>query len=300
MYRICAIFVASVFLLSGCVLIAPVVTVPHANYKISVPKGTEKAETLMAIDRVLTDMGFTLLENDWQVWEPILEKERLDEKKQERRYKKENFELFYGVMYQANAQEFIRLSFYENGGRRFTESGIKLYYEILDAFLANRLVLLEETAEDVKMSRPVVTPEQFNLAHPALSIAGNAKIVLGYVVSATIYVAIILLPAWILLKKLLFKRARSVATKRIIMTAIPAFVLFPMPMPLSIVGPSLLAPGFLFLFVFTEALAGYREFALLSVAGTFALSLVVSFWLIKKAPNNQLNQDAPKSGAPVS
>ena len=110
------------------------ITVPHANYKIDASIDKQRLIALENIDQALISLGFNLQMNDWKAWEPILEQDRLTEKKQERRYVKGNFEVFYGVLYQTNNLGYIRLSFYEHDKRQFSEEGIGLYYQLERVF----------------------------------------------------------------------------------------------------------------------------------------------------------------------
>jgi hypothetical protein len=266
------------------------ITVPHANFKIDQSGYDNESEILERIDLSLVSLGFILQENDWKVWEPILEQERLAEKKQERRYKKEEFEVFYGVLYKAENKDHIRLSFYEHDQRQFSIEGIELYYKLKDEFTKKGLVHLTETPEDVKTSNPIKSPEEFNSQNPLPPTSENVKYAAFMGLSCLIYLAIVLVPGWLLIRKWVSKLSVNYNTKRCIFVFLAALTLFPAPIPMSMFGPVLLIPGILTLPFMIEFPLQLISFMGVSFGITFIVSLIAALWIFKPCPNKALNK----------
>ncbi|MER2490314.1 hypothetical protein [Catenovulum sediminis] len=266
------------------------ITVPHANYKIDASTDMQRLVALESIDQALTSIEFSLQMNDWKTWEPILEQDRLNEKKQERRYVKGNFEVFYGVLYQSNNLGYIRLSFYEHDKRQFSKEGIDLYYELKREFSDRGLVHLSESSDDIKASRPVVSPEEFNQKNPPPPFRENVKYAAFVALSFIIYGVVILFPGWLTLRRLTTYISKSIIKRRCILAGASALLLFPTPIPMSMFGPVLLVPGILVLpFVFGLP-EQYINYVGLSVGLTLVISVVAAFWLIKSSPNKALHR----------
>lgn len=277
-------------ILQGCIMGTNSITVPHANFKIDQLGHTTKTEVLDSIDLSLVSLGFRLQENDWKAWQPILDEERLAEKKQERRYKKEQFEVFYGVLYEAENHDHIRLSFYEHDQRQFSKEGIDLYYRLKDEFSNKGLDHLAETSEDIKASRPIKSPEEFNRQNPLPPTSEKVKYAAFLGLSCLIYLAIVLVPGWLLIRKLVSKFSVNYNTRRCIFVLLAALTLFPVPIPMSMFGPVLLIPGILmlpFAIEFPEQLISYVG---ISSGVTFIVSLIAALWLLKSGPNKALNR----------
>lgn len=277
-------------ILQGCVMATKSITVPHANYKIDASTDMQRLVALESIDQALTSLGFSLQMNDWKTWEPILEQDRLNEKKQERRYVKGNFEVFYGVLYKSNNLGYIRLSFYEHDKRQFSKEGIDLYYELKREFSDRGLVHLSETSDDIKASRPVVSPEEFNQQNPPPPFRENVKYAAFVALSFIIYGVVILFPGWLTLRRLTTYASKSFSMRRCILAGASALLLFPIPIPMSMFGPVLLVPGILMLpFVFGLP-EQYINYVGLSVGLTLVISVVAAFWLIKSSANKALRR----------
>lgn len=280
----------SCLFLQGCIMVTKSVTVPHANYKIEALNDRQRLAALENIDLALTSLGFSLKENDWEMWKPILEPDRLAEKRQERRYSKGNFEVFYGVLYQSGNMSYVRLSFYEHEKRQFSEEGIALYYQLKTEFSDRGLVHLPETPEDVKAARSVVSPEEFNKQHPLPPLDEKAGYFALIVLSFLIYAVVIIVPGWLLIRKVTAIFSINTNVSRCLLILLPALVLFPAPMPMSMFGPLLLVPGVLmlpFVFGFPEQ---FLHFIALSVGFTLVLSCGAALFLIKPSPNNALHR----------
>lgn len=277
-------------ILQGCIMGTNSITVPHANFKIDQSGYDNESEILERIDLSLVSLGFILQENDWKVWEPILEQERLAEKKQERRYKKEEFEVFYGVLYQAENKDHIRLSFYEHDQRQFSKEGIDLYYRLKDEFTKKGLVHLAETPEDVKTSNPIKSPEEFNSQNPLPPTSENVKYAAFMGLSCLVYLAIVLVPGWLLIRKWVSKLSVNYNTKRCIFVFLAALTLFPAPIPMSMFGPVLLIPGILTLPFMIEFPVQLISFMGVSSGITCIVSLIAALWLFKSCPNKALNR----------
>ena len=99
----------------------------------------------------------------------------MQRKKQELRYRKGDYEIFYGVMYYPETAGYIHLSYYEHENRQFSKESIDLYYQLYKSFASNDLIHLPETAEDIKAALPVVTPEEFNRQHPLPPISEETR-----------------------------------------------------------------------------------------------------------------------------
>ncbi|WP_333607535.1 hypothetical protein [Arsukibacterium sp.] len=264
------------------------ITVPHANYKIEA--ANDKLAALENIDLALASLGFSLKENDWETWKPILEADRVVEKRQERRYSKGDFEVFYGVLYQSGNMGYIRLSFYEHDKRQFSKEGIALYYQLKNELSNRGLVHLPETPEDVKAARPVVSPEEFNKQHPLPSLNEKAGYLALIALSFLIYAVVIIVPGWLLIRKVAAIFSINTNGRRCVFILLAALVLFPAPMPMSMFGPVFLVPGVLMLpFVFGLP-EQFIHFITLSVGFTLVLSCVAALWLIKPSPNNALHR----------
>jgi hypothetical protein len=266
------------------------ITVPHANYKIDASNDKQRLIVLENIDQALISQGFSLQLNDWKTWEPILEPERLEEKKQERRYVKGDFEIFYGVLYQSKNVGYIRLSFYEHDKRQFSKEGICLYYQLKSEFSDRGLVHLSETPDDIKASRPVVIPEEFNQHNPLPPFRESVEYAALVVLSFLVYGVVILFPGWLALRKLTTNLSTSYNMRRCILVLSSALLLFPTPIPMSMFGPVLLVPGILMLpFVFGLP-EQYINYVVLSVGLTLVLSTAAAFWLVKSSPNKALHR----------
>ncbi len=277
-------------MLSSCVLISESTTVPHANYKIEASDPSQKQEALEVVGQVLHSLKFELQPNDWKVWETILDADRLAEKKQELRYKRDNFEVSYRAMYGAETSGFIRLSFYEQEGRQFSEEGIGLFYQIHRKFSDSGLVHIVETVEDVKAARPLVTPEAFNAQQPLPPLSKKIKYAAFILGGLLVYAFIILYPFWMLIRKVLSNRQNGLQAKRAAFALVSALVIFPVPLPMSMFGPMLLVPGF-FCIPFVMGLpSDYVLFVAISISGTLLLSTIASLWFIKEAPNKALHR----------
>jgi len=266
------------------------ITVPHANYKIEAVNDQQKLAVLENIDLALTSLGFSLKENDWETWKPILEPDRLAEKRQERRYSKGDFEVFYGVLYQSGNLSYVRLSFYEHDKGQFSKEGIALYYQLKDEFSNRGLVHLPETPEDVKAARPVVSPEEFNKQHPPPPLKEKAGYFALIALSFLIYAVVIIVPGWLLIRKVTSRFSINTNGRRCIFVLLAALALFPSPIPMSMFGPVLLVPGvFMLPFVFGLP-EQFVHFIALSVGFTLVLSFGAALWLIKPSPNNALHR----------
>lgn len=295
--RISFLLVTSIcMVLQGCIIVSDSITVPHANYKLEIPKNYTKSSVLDSVDKTLRSLGFTVIENDWKVWEPLLKRDQLIAKKQERRYKKDDFELFYGALFQSNTEGFIRLSFYEKDSRQFSNRGIDIYYKIKEKFSDAGLAHLDETDKDVRSAAPIVTPEEFNRSHPKPPLSEKMKY-LGLVVLGFIgYILFALIPGWLLIRKSLKKLIVKTALKRVIFATISSLTIFPAPIPMSMFGPMLLAPGALVLpFIFGFP-AEWVQVLLITIAVTWCISLLAAYWLVKSSPDNQFNQTPGGAG----
>lgn len=279
----------SCFFLQGCIMVTKSTTVPHANYKIEALNDRQRLAALENIDLALTSLGFRLKENDWETWKPILEPDRLAEKRQERRYSKGNFEVFYGVLYQSGNMGYVRLSFYEHDKRQFSSEGIALYYQLKNEFSDRGLVHLPETPEDVKAARPVVSPEEFNKKHPLPPLNEKAGYFALMALSFLMYAVVIIVPGWLLIRKVTAILPINTNGRRCVFIFLAALFLFPAPMPMSMFGPVLLVPGVLMLpFVFGLS-EQFIHFVALSVGFTLVLSCGAALWLIKPSPNKAIH-----------
>ena len=286
----CVLIIIFSLILQGCVMATKSITVPHANYKIDASTDRQRLIALESIDQALISLGFSLQMNDWKTWEPILEQDRLNEKMQERRYVKGDFEVFYGVLYQSNNLGYIRLSFYEHDKRQFSKEGIDLYYQLKREFSDRGLVHPSETHDDIKASRPVVSPEEFNQQNPPPTVRENAKYAALVVLSFIIYGVVILFPGWLMLRRLTTYISKNYSVRRCILAGASSLLLFPAPIPISMFGPVLLVPGMLMLpFIF--GLPGqYINYVGLSVGLTLVISTAAGYWLIKSSPNKALHR----------
>jgi hypothetical protein len=266
------------------------ITVPHANYKIDASTDRQRLIALGSIDQALISLGFSLQINDWKTWEPILEQDRLNEKKQERRYVKGDFEVFYGVLYQSNNLGYLRLSFYEHDKRQFSKEGIGLYYQLKREFSDRGLVHLSETPDDIKASRPVVSPEEFNQQNPPPPVRENVEYAAIVGLSFIIYGGVILLPGWLMLRRLTTYISKSYRVRRCILAGASSLLLFPIPIPMSMFGPVLLVPGILMLPFIFGLPEQYINYVGLSVGLTLVISTAAAFWLIKSSPNKALHR----------
>lgn len=270
-------------MLASCVLISESTSVPHANYKIDVSEPSQKEEVLKIVDQVLHSTKFELQPNDWRAWETILDGDHLAEKKQELRYKRDNFEIFYRVMHDVETDGFIRLSFYEQEGRQFSEEGISLFSQIHKKFSDRGLIHIDETAEDVKAARPVITPEAFNQQHPLPPSSKKIKYAAFVLGGLLVYAFIIIFPFWILIRKVVSKRLNGLQAKRIAFALGSTLIVFPVPLPISMFGPMLLVPGFLCIPFIMGLPSDYVLFVAVSMSGTLLLSTVASLWFIKES-----------------
>ena len=277
-------------ILQGCVMATKSITVPHANYKIDASIDKQRLIALENIDQALMSLGFNLQMNDWKAWEPILEQDRLTEKKQERRYVKGNFEVFYGVLYQTNNLGYIRLSFYEHDKRQFSEEGIGLYYQLEREFSDRGLVHLSETRDDIKASRPVVSPEEFNQQNPLPPFREKVKYAALAALGFIIYGVVILFPGWLALRRLTTYISKSYSARRCILAGASSLLLFPIPIPMSMFGPVLLVPGMLMLPFIFGLPEQYINYFGLSAGLTLVISIVAALWLIKSSPDNALHR----------
>ena len=286
-----AIFISIlIFMLSSCVLISESTTVPHANYKIEASDPSQKQEALKVVAQVLHSLKFELQPNDWKVWETILDADRLAEKKQELRYKRDNFEVSYRVMYGAETNGFIRLSFYEQEGRQFSKEGIGLFYQTRKKLSDSGIVHIDETVEDVKAAQPVVTPEAFNEQHPFPPLSKKIKYAAFILGGLLVYAFIILYPFWMLIQNVLSNRQNGLQAKRAAFALVSAVVIFPVPLPMSMFGPMILVPGFLCIPFIMGLPSDYLLFVAISISGTLLLSTVASLWFIKEASNKALHR----------
>lgn len=280
----------SCLFLQGCIMATKSITVPHASYKIKALNDRQKLAALENIDLALTSLGFSPKENDWETWKPILEPDRLAEKKQELRYSKSDFEVFYGVLFQSANTGYVRLNFYEHDKRQFSEEGIDLYYQLKNEFSNRGLVHLPETPEDVKAARPVVSPEEFNEQHPLPPLKEKAGYLALIALSCLIYAVVIIVPGWLLIRKLTVILPKNTNGRRCVFALLAALVLFPVPMPMSMFGPVLLVPGVFMLPFMSELPEQLIHFIGLSVGFTLVLSSGAALWLIKPSPNDALHR----------
>lgn len=287
--RISFLLIAFMFAtLPGCIIVSDSITVPHANFKLEVPLNSSKQSILNSIDESLHSLGFKLLENDWEVWKPILENDQLVEKQRERRYENGDLEISFSELFTSKNDGFIRLSYYEKESRQFSDLGIEVYYKIHDQLLKVGLVHLEESDEDVKASRPLVTPEEFNRSYPKPRLIETVKYVAMVALGLIFYILFVLMPGWLLIRRMLRKVGVECANSKLIFATIVSLLLFPAPIPISMFGPMLLAPG-IFILPFIFGIPEQMQVAiLLSMGVTWVISLLAALWLLKSGPNKQI------------
>lgn len=275
------IWLASVLLLccfTGCLFMlggASATALPHANIKILIQPDTTAEQAIDKTEDALLSLGYIQQPNDWEDWINILDPEKLELKKKERRYTKGDFEIFYDPESGDYATIAFHLHFYENGGYLFTEAGFAEFEALRTAVDS---VGLEESLENDPRfpGRKISTPEMFNNEQqsPIMQLPRVAGILLA-LIGLLFYGVAIIWPGFWIASKLLNHLMIPNSIKRIVFILASSLLLTPGLTLLTPFGPPALLPLPLAL-IFALAAPPLLYLLAISFGCTAILSLIVS------------------------
>ncbi len=272
-----SVLIFLVLSLSSCVLLGPGRTVPHANYKLAVSENYSRTQVLELVDQVVKENGFIKVSTGWEDAGETFDAEIRDTLSKSIRYELNDLQ----ISYFPNSTQDVQISFYEFGRGRFSESAIELYYVIREAMSDAGLEHLAESPDDVAAYRRIGSPEQFNERSDYSAFGYHAGWAFGIALGLGLYVFIVLIPVWKLLRKSLRNMSGSLTVKRMVFVALVVSFFYPLVIPLSMFGPVILFPGIvpapLILLIATE----FRGLIMGSIIVTLILSTPASFYYLK-------------------
>lgn len=241
-------------------------------------------EALNIAENVLLSLKYEKRPNDWESW-AFLDAERLEEKKKERSYVKEDFEISYTpepLKSEYRALGRFHLHFYENKEYVFSSGGFQEYKSIAEALASAGLALGQTDDADRKHYREVYPPEWFNAHERPPSLAEHAKNAAFGAFALGMYALIILWPGFRAALRLFSRWRLPRRGKQLVFVLGCSVALAPAPMPLSMFGPVLIVP---FPMVAPVLFGNVPATFLQLVAISFLLTLLVSAVVSRRLSN---------------